>query len=387
MTNVLYTLGQGGFFRQIHELQFRRPAGTELGRTTDGVYMGIFWISTVAFVVLMVLMVWFAVRWRRKPGVAAPRSVSHNTGLELFWTVVPTLFLVWMFFAGFWGYADAMVVPGDAIELFVKGRQWSWEVTYPNGATTGLLQTKDRRSDGFVPFEQSMDPLGDAARLGAVDVPVILVPANRPVKLRMISEDVLHAFWVPDFRGKMDVIPNRYTNYWFQANDSQIGDHWVFCAEYCGKDHSEMAAVLRVVPEADYQRTIAKWATPENPVEWGKLLWTNKCRSCHSNDGSRITGPTWKDLFGKKENLKGGTQVTVDEDYVRRSIAYPSADIVEGYRNEMSLIVLSEDEVNAIIQYMKSISQLAPPAPAGQGAAPGAGTPAGDKPAGGGGQP
>jgi cytochrome c oxidase subunit 2 len=344
--------------------------------------MGIFWISTVAFVVLMALMVWFMIAYRRRPGPARviPRSASHNTPLELFWTVVPTIFLVWMFFAGFWGFADAMVVPGDAIELFVKGRKWSWEVSYPNGATTGLLMTKDPKSDGFTPFAQSQKPLADAGRLGRDDVPVIVIPVNTNVKLRLVSEDVLHAFWIPDFRTKIDVIPNRYTNIWFRADENQIGDHWVFCAEYCGDNHSEMLAVLRVVPHNDYEATIAKWATPENPVEWGKLIWTNTCKSCHTSDGSKGTGPTWKDLFGKTETLRGGQQQLVDENYVRESILTPSFKIVEGYKNEMQSFqgILNNDQINAIILYMKSISQHAPQPPAGE-------TPAGETPGGAGG--
>jgi cytochrome c oxidase subunit 2 len=271
-----------------------------------------------------------------------------------------------MFFYGFWGYAEAVVSPSDGVELFLRGRQWQWEVTYPNGATTGLMMSKSRDAPGFEPFAQSRNPRADAKRLGKDDRPVIVVPAGVPVKFRMISEDVLHAFWVPDFRTKLDVIPNRYTNVWFQADEDQIGDHWVFCAEYCGNDHSEMLAVLRVLPWEQYQQVIGEWGQPENPVDWGRLLWTNKCSTCHSIDGKFGTGPTWHELWGKTEKFSNSTETrVVDETYVRESIITPGYLITEGFKNQMTPFTsLSEEQINAIIQFMKSPEVAGKNAPA-----------------------
>ncbi len=384
MTSVTTMLAQTGFFDWTHKIQFREDAGTELGRFGDWVYMVIFWISTIAFVVLMAMMVWFAYKYRRRPGVAPERSASHNTPLELFWTIVPSITLVWMFFYGFWGYAEAIVQPAHGTELLLQAQQWSWQVTYPNGATSGLLQTKHPDAPGLAPYNQTQRPDADAKRLGRDDIPVIVVPVGEPVKFRMISLDVLHAFWVPDFRGKLDVVPNRYTNYWFQADESQIGDHWVFCAEYCGKDHSEMWAVLRVLPREDYDRIIAKWGTPEDPVQWGKLLWTNRCRTCHTTDGKPNTGPTWQGLFGKTEHFTDGSSQQVDEDYIRQSILFPGNKIVQGFKNQMQSFQgqLSEEQINAIIQFIKS------PEVSGQAAPPGSGeTPAGPDGGAGGSEP
>lgn len=370
--SLTMTLAQGGFFDWTHKIQFRADAGNELGRYSDWVYMVIFWMSTVAFVLLMAMMVYFAFKYRRKPGVAPQRSASHNTPLELFWTIGPLITLVWMFFYGFWGYAEAVVSPSAGVELLLQGQQWQWIVTYPNGATTGILQSKHPESPGFAGYEQTRRPDADAKRLGKDDRPVIVVPAGVPVKFRMISLDVIHAFWAPDFRGKLDVIPNRYTNYWFQADESQIGDHWVFCAEYCGQDHSEMLAVLRVLPVDQYEAVIAKWGQPEDPVKWGELLWTNRCRTCHTIDGKPNTGPTWHKLWGKTETFTDGSTAVVDENYVRTSILYPGNKIVAGFKNQMQSFrgQLSEEQINAIILFMKSPAVSGQAAPAEEPGAP-----------------
>lgn len=376
-------LAQGGIFRLAHEAQFGREAATEHGRESDAVYMGIFWISVVAFVVLMALMVVFALKYRRRPGIAPPRSPSHNTPLELVWTIVPTIALVWMFFAGFWGFAKAVVAPAGALELFLEAKQWQWTVTYPNGAVTGALQTSPKVSVGDT-WDVTRNPKAPHAHLGSKEVPIIVVPAGRPVLFRMISIDVIHAFWVPDFRGKLDVVPNRYTNYWFEADESRIGDHYVFCAEYCGQDHSEMLAVLRVLPADEYQAVIDEWATPKSPVEFGRLTWRNNCSSCHSIDGSKNTGPTWQNMWGYPVEIgQGPAQAgVVDENYVRRSILDPGYQVVAGYKNQMQSFTgrLSEAQINALIVFMRSLSDRGgpPPDPGAGGEQPAKGaTPAG----------
>lgn len=373
------TLGQGGILEKAHTWQFREPAGTALGRESDAIYMGIFWISVVAFVVLMVLMVWFAWAYRRRPGVVPPRSPSHNTPLELFWTIVPSITLVWMFFAGFWGFAKAIVAPAGSEELFLEASQWQWRVTYPNGAISGSLQTSVSVAADQT-YAVSRKPDAPHKHLGSKEAPIIVVPVGRPVLMRMISNDVLHAFWIPDFRGKLDVMPNRYTNYWFEADENQIGDHWVFCAEYCGKEHSEMLAVLRVLPEDQYQAVIKGWATPSSPLEAGRLWWRNYCSSCHTIDGKPGTGPTWKNLFGYEQTYTDGSKGVVDEQHVRTSVIYPSAKVRAGFKNEMQTFAgkLSESQINQIILFMRTHSDRGgspaeEPKPDGGGAPPAAG--------------
>jgi cytochrome c oxidase subunit 2 len=360
MTTTLTMAGLGDW---LTDLFFRRPAGSEFGETADGVFMFIFWWSVVLFVGLMGLMLVFMWKYRRRPGTTGPRSASHNTPLDLFWTVVPTIFLVFMFFYGFWGYADALVAPAGALLLDVEAQQWSWTVAYPNGAETGpIMSTPDAPEHAYT--GKGGDPQAPIRNLGSKSVPLIIVPVGTPIQLRMISKDVIHAFWMPDFRIKFDVMPNRYTNVWFEAREDQIGDHWVFCAEYCGDDHSEMLAVMRVLPKADYDYMITeKWGPAGmEPAKYGQILFRGRCSSCHTDDGSKLIGPSWLNLYGYEHQYTNGKTILNDDNHIRESILNPGKDVRLGYPDQMTSFagVLNEKAISAIIAYMKTISDKAP---------------------------
>ncbi|MGD9789288.1 MAG: c-type cytochrome [Phycisphaerales bacterium] len=350
------TLAEADFFKK---LWLRTDAASDAANHTDFVFMAIWWICVAWFVFLMVLMAYFVVRYRRVQGKPAEPSKAHNTTLEIVWTIIPTLFFVWMFFAGFKGYVAKQIAPGDAEEIIVDAKKWNWTVTYPGGY-------------------QSYD----AKDLGAKSQPVFYIPAGRPLKFRLLSADVMHAFWVPDMRIKSDVFPNRYTYVWFDAKEpsgketisrdmvqkgyedligAPYADHWLFCAEYCGDDHSEMAAIFRVVPEPVYKKWLAaldKASQNMPPCELGERTFKMQCASCHSVDGSKNTGPSWKDMFGRTETFTDGKSAVVDETYVRESILYPAAKIVQGFPNSMNSFQgqLSEKQINGLIAYMKKIS-------------------------------
>lgn len=311
----------------------------------------IFWISAFFFVVLMGLTVLWSVQYKRRATPVALVSSSHNTVLETLWTVIPLGILAVMFFKGFQGYLDLSVAPAGAIEMDVRAAKWDWRIIYPNGA-----ESTEREKLG-----------------SAKEIPIFYMPAETPVKLRMVSNDVLHSFWVPDFRGKFDVMPNRYTYYGFTSGPikgekkleagpfagTPYQDHWLFCAEYCGDSHSEMAAVVRMVPRETWAKIVDSWSGAGlTPVEKGKRLYTIQCASCHSIDGSKNTGPSWKDAFGKTETFTDGTSGVVDDAYVRESIYEPAKKLVAGYGPQMASFkgILSEDDVAAIIEYMKTIS-------------------------------
>lgn len=348
-------------------LFFQRRGPTEIAASTDDVFMWIWWFGVVWFVFLMGLMFFFVVKYRRRKGKIAQTSPAHNTPLEVAWTVIPTLMLVYIFFMGFRGYMNKMVAPGEAIELNLTGQQWFWSMTYPNGAESTTIK-----------------PIGSKSAS-----PVFYVPADVPIRLRMNSRDVMHAFWITDFRIKMDVLPNRYTTMWFQAGLSKspqyhlktepeakaqgtefiadlagvpYEDHVVFCAEYCGDEHSEMAATLRVIPFEAWKKWLLYIENPADkpPVEIGAFVWKTKCASCHSNDGSANSGPTWKDFYGQTSQFTDGGSALADENYIRESILYPSKRIVKGYGAQMALISLSERQLEGVIAYMKSISKNTP---------------------------
>lgn len=369
MSSHLSTLGallaEESFF---HRLFFFSRGATAEASKTDDLYMWLWWFCVIWFVFLMVLMTYFVVKYRRRKGKIAPFSSSHNTALEVAWTVIPTLMLVYIFFVGFKGYMGKMVAPGHAIELNVVGQQWSWSVVYPNGAETTTVKL-----------------------IGAKPSPVFYVPGDVPVRLRMNSTDVMHAFWVPDFRVKADVLPNRYTTLWFQAPapkgekgqkieyhpkteieakaqgvefipeiaGSAYIDHIIYCAEYCGDEHSEMAGVIRVVAKDDYNKWLAYIEDPKGKplIEVGEFIWKTKCASCHTIDGTAGTGPTWKDLYGNPVEFTDGTSIpAADDNYIRDSILYPTQKLHKGYGPNMALIALKERQIMAVISFIKKQS-------------------------------
>lgn len=361
-------------------LWFRDPAAAPAGASTDSLYIFLWWFCVAWFVFLMALMVYFCWAYRRRRGRIAPASASHNTPLEIIWTIVPTLCLVYIFFAGFTGYMDKMVAPGDAIEMKITAQKWQWEVEYPNGFNSR-----------------------DMTRLGAKDIPVFYMPAERAVRLRLISTDVMHALWISDFRIKQDALPNRYMSVWFEAKmpdgsqtlgaahglkegDALFGtpysDHWLMCAEYCGTEHSEMAAVVRIIPEDKWTQWLGTIGTAGlSPADIGKFIHHRKCSSCHSVDGSPNTGPTWKNMWGYEHQYQDGSTHLMDENFARQSILVPGSHVRREFKNEMTPFqgLLKENELEGIFAFMKTLSDKGgAPAP-GTGDAPPAPAPAPDQ--------
>jgi cytochrome c oxidase subunit 2 len=340
----------------LFDMWFMNKSASTYGGSSDVTFMFIVYLSIFWFVLLMGLMVYFAFKYRRRQGQPAPVSPSHNTRIEIAWTVGPSLLLVILFVMGFKGYSDMLVPKGGGLDVDLIGQKWSWTINYPTGAS----------STHSTP----------ANLLSSKPVPVYFIPEQTPIRMKMISKDVMHSFWVPDFRSKIDVLPNRYTKYWFETEKipadapklQESGawafldgtphvDHWVFCTEYCGEFHSEMAAIFRVIPKAKFDEWVAKSDAAEHPAARGKKLWERNCISCHSIDGSRGTGPTWKNMYGAMHAMSGGKQVKVDDDYIRESIWYPQAKTVAGFEGVAMtsyLGVLDDKAINAIIAFMKS---------------------------------
>ena len=303
------------------------PQGSEFAKEIDFVYMGIFWLSVVLFLGIVVPMTYFAVRYRYVPGRVTPHQ-THNTTLEIVWSVLPLLLCVALFFWGLVGYLKYIVAPGEAMEIQVTAQKWQWAFEYPDGTRS----------------------------LNEVHVPV-----DKPVRFVMTSVDVLHDFFVPDMRVKMDIIPNRYTQIWFTP--TVVGEHVSTCAEYCGKGHSDMHAKVFVDTQADYDKWMAtggtEWETYKtNMADWGKIQWERKgCQTCHNIDGTRSKGPSWKGIFGKMEKLNNGTTVLVDENYLRESMMQPNAKVVDGFEAIMPTFqgLLRENELNGLIAFIKSL--------------------------------
>jgi len=334
----------------MHSVWLTEPASTFADKH-DPLFMFIFWSCTVMFVGLMGLMGYFVIRYARRPGQAQQRSASHNTALEMTWTILPLFLLAVIFVWGFKGFVYMQVAPADSEQVRLTGSQWNWEMSYDNGAVSTMT-----------------------TMVAAKEVPIFPVPAGKPTKVTMISRDVLHSFFVPDFRVKLDVLPNRYMTVWFeptgepqeQRDDAgellgRWTDHYLFCTEYCGDGHSQMGAIIRVMPEADYLAWKQNAANPYeglSPAEVGEVVYRVKgCNACHSVDGSSGTGPTWQGVYGSTEEFVGGGSTTVDDNYIRESVLEPAKNIVAGYSNQMPTYQgqLTEEELAGLIAYIKSL--------------------------------
>ncbi|MGC8792869.1 MAG: cytochrome c oxidase subunit II [Bryobacteraceae bacterium] len=301
-------------------------AGSTFARQVDPLFMFLVGLSAFFFVLIAGLTGWFILRYRRGRAARRGQAPTHNTALELTWSLIPLVLVVVIFFWGFHGYISAAVAPADALEIKVIGKRWLWQFEYPNGLRT----VNDLR-----------------------------IPLGKPVKLVMISEDVIHSFYVPSFRIKQDVLPSRYTQLWFEA--AEPGIHRLLCAEYCGRGHSDMLGTVQVLSQEEYQHWLDGAGAEGEGIplpELGRQIYTQYgCETCHSLDGSRREGPSFKGIFGKPVLLTGGQSVVADENYIRESILNPQAKIVAGYQPVMPTFqgLLNERQINALIEFIKEL--------------------------------
>tara|TARA_A100001015_G_scaffold85854_1_gene95410 strand:+ start:1299 stop:2258 length:960 start_codon:yes stop_codon:yes gene_type:complete len=292
----------------------------------DILFYVIFFLSLVLLVGLSLLGFIFIVQGKRtKQRQLATKQITHNVKLEVIWTVIPTIIVMIIFVWGFKEYIRMRSAPPNAIEIYVSGKKWFWEFTYPN-------------------VKKTIDEL--------------VVPVGQPIKLIMSSVDVLHSFYIPNLRVKKDVIPNRYSILWFQID--QLGKFHIFCTEYCGDGHSKMIASVEALSVDEYFAFLKKKdfddSLPLNVI--GQQLYSKKgCNACHSIDGSDMVGPSWKGIYGATRVFTDGTSAIADEAYLKESILYPQRKIVKGYQPVMPSYqgLLEDIEIDAIIEYIKEL--------------------------------
>jgi cytochrome c oxidase subunit 2 len=303
----------------------------------DALYIFLLLICGLMTVLVSTAVIVFAVKYRKRLGHCA-HQIEGSLGLEITWSVIP-LFAFFTFFA--WGaviYFQERTPPRDSMEVYTVAKQWMWKFEHPEGAR---------------------------------EINALHVPTNRNVKVIMTSQDVIHSFFVPAFRIKQDVLPGRYTIAWFRA--TKPGTYHLFCAEYCGTQHSGMTGDVVVMEPAQYEAWLAGGSTGAPlPVTGQGLFNQLGCSTCHQIDG-RGRGPSLAGVFGNKVSLEDGRSVTADENYVRESIISPGTKIVVGYKPIMPTFqgLISDDQLNALVAYVKSISQQQPGQPAGSEATAG----------------
>lgn len=308
------------------------PSASNLAGGVDRVFLYIVGLSALVLAGITITMVVFVVRYSRRRRPVA-EQIEGNRWLEIAWTVLPTVIFLSMFYYGWIVWKGERGGPATAPVITVHARQFAWSFTYPTGKTT----------------------------------PELVLPIGRPVRLEVTSQDVVHGFFVPAFRVKVDAVPGR-TNYTW-VTPTLLGVFDVECTVICGPSHSYMLSKVHVVPAEVYDPWVATPATappgapgvappapPADPVARGKALADEKgCLGCHSADGSPLVGPTFKGLFGRKEALEGGRTVTVDEPYVVRSIKTPGAEIVKGFPDAMPQLPLTDAEVRDLVAWLETL--------------------------------
>jgi len=298
----------------------------------DNAFVIIFGIIAFFLVALTAVLIYFLIRYSEKKN-PEPTHIEGNVWLEIVWTVIPIALVIGMFYYGWMAWIPMMKkAPEGSIEIKTTAQMWSWKFEYENGKKTDTLY----------------------------------IPEGRPVELLLTSPDVLHSLYIPAFRVKRDVVPGRTIEMWFEAN--RVGSYDLFCAEYCGLQHSFMTTEVVVMPQDKYDEwyidTTAAIKLLATPGAAGlQILRNNGCIACHSLDGSKLVGPSYKGIMGHDvEVITNGKEKTilVDAEYIKNSIYNPDADLVKGFNKGLMRSYkdeLSEDEVEQIIVYLETLSE------------------------------
>ncbi len=333
--------------------------GSTYGAQADWVVALINWVSIICTVGIVLTMLYFVIRYRQKDRNAVPHGPTHNTALEMVWSIGPSIFLAIIFIIGLRDFMHMTETPSDTkLTVKVMAKKWSWQFEYENGYV----------NDGEV-----------------------IVPGNTKVKYLITSSDVLHSFGVTEFRMKKDAVPGRQNEMWAEAiydptnkmhtfkrtltdpadrdadgkpkeHTFDVNIYHIYCQEFCGQDHSRMTGRVVVVDPKDFDKfmKLTNNIRRDTPKDVGEKIYIANCASCHSADGSPAMGPSWQGLWGKEEEMVGGGKVKVDFDYLKESVQQPAAKVVKGYEGKiMPSFNLSDDQYDALVEYMKTLKPAA----------------------------
>ena len=302
---------------------FMPPAASAIAERVNNLYEFLLIISFISCVLVIGGLAYFVVKYRRRSENDKTAYILHNTALEFLWSFIPFVLFMIVFVWGWMIFQDLRAIPKGGLEIAVEAQKWSWNFVYKNGRTSA----------------------GE-----------LYVPLGQPVKFIMSSKDVLHSMYLPAFRNKQDVVPGRYTAMWFQPD--KLGTFQIFCTEYCGDQHSGMLAKMHVVPVEKFEAWLATDKYKGMPLaDIGKGVYTTSCKVCHSVDGTKGAGPSWKGIWMAKHQTDMG-EVVVDENYIRESIMNPSAKTVNGFaKGVMPTFAgqLSDQEVLGLIEFIKTL--------------------------------
>lgn len=316
----------------------------------DVLYFYLIAVSVAFSIPIVVAIFAFGIKYREREKFATPEEMHGSMVLEVTWSIIPFIVSMTIFLGGAIIYFQQYTPPDDAMQIYVVGKQWMWKIQHETGQR---------------------------------EINELHVPVGRRVKLTMTTEDVLHNFDIPAFRTKADVVPGRYTYLWFEA--TKPGKYHLYCAEYCGLNHSGMIGSVIVMEQRDFDNWLSGNVSGQTPVEAGKDLFENKlgCASCHSG-GQAARGAKLEGIFNTQVALVGGEKVLADDNYIRNSILNPAAQVVEGYQPIMPTFKgqVTEEQLNSLVAYIKSLSpNAAAAATAAKPAMAAPATPAAAKPA------
>ncbi len=292
----------------------------------DLLYYFLLGVALFFTVLITVLIIYFSIKYRRgNTRVDRSSRPGHSTLLEIIWMVVPLIFSMGIFGWGATLYFSEYRPPAGAMEIRTVAKQWMWKFQHPNGHR---------------------------------EINTLHIPLGQPIKMIMISEDVIHSLYVPAFRVKRDVLPGSYSSCWFEA--TRTGDFHLFCAEYCGTNHSRMIGRVIVMEPAEYEDWLGGGSAKETPVAAGQRLFEElRCVTCHRPDGATGRCPPLAGLLGREVKLTGGATIIADENYLRESILRPAAKVVEGFQPLMPSYdgQVDEEQLIQLISYIKSLAK------------------------------
>ena len=325
----------------LRRMLFLPEQASDYARQVDHLHYFVIITTMVAATGVFGTALYFFVRYRRRSDTDPTPHVEPTAIHEALFIAVPLFFFLLWFAIGFPQFVSLQTPPPGAMDVYVQGKKWMWKFAYPGGPSS---------------------------------IDTLRIPAGRPVRLLITSRDVIHSFYVPAMRVKQDALPGRYTQTWFKAE--RPGRYEIFCAEYCGLGHSSMLGELVVMPAEEFDAWIADQrrglpqAQDQQPIagepvraasslvdEGRRVASEQGCLKCHSLDGTRHIGPTWVDLYLRRERLATGKLVVADEAYLTKSMMDPAADLVAGYQNVMPTFQgkLPPPEAAAVIEFIKSL--------------------------------
>lgn len=291
----------------------------------DSVFKLILGIAFFFLIGITVMMIVFIIRYNKKKHPKATQ-IPNNTALEITWTIIPLALVLLMFYYGYMAFLPMHKPPKDAMVVKTTGRMWTWDFEYPNGKHSKEL----------------------------------VVPLNKAVRLDMTSKDVIHGMFIPSFRLKEDVIPGKQTLIWFIPGLE--GSFEIFCSAYCGIDHSIMQSSVRVIKQPEFEKWLLEKPKVDITASAGlEILKRNGCIACHSFDGSKKIGPSFKGLYDSKHLVitdDKEREIKADTSYIRTSILEPNKDVVKGFNKGMMQSyqgVVSEDDIRSILEYFRTI--------------------------------